>query len=113
MVNIPQLLQQDAAQTSAWLDGYFDSLNTVSAQNLLAAMRYSAMNGGKRVRASLVLSGARLTTPNLHAPVYHHSSQSSASRQEGSGQIPCLNYQNTHQATRMFAQHPVAKVAEY
>ena len=62
MVNIPQLLQQDAAQTSAWLDGYFDSLNTVSAQNLLAAMRYSAMNGGKRVRASLVLSGARLAS---------------------------------------------------
>ena len=62
MVNIPQLVQQDAAQTSAWLDGYFDSLNTVSAQNLLAAMRYSAMNGGKRVRASLVLSGARLAS---------------------------------------------------
>jgi len=62
MVNIPQLLQQDAAQTSAWLDGYFDSLNAVSAQNLLAAMRYSAMNGGKRVRASLVLSGARLAS---------------------------------------------------
>jgi farnesyl diphosphate synthase len=34
----------------------------VSAQNLLAAMRYSAMNGGKRVRASLVLSGARLAS---------------------------------------------------
>jgi farnesyl diphosphate synthase len=62
MVNIPQLLQQDAVQTSAWLDEYFDSLNTVSAQNLLAAMRYSAMNGGKRVRASLVLSGARLAS---------------------------------------------------
>ena len=62
MVNIPQLLQQDAVQTSAWLDEYFASLNTVSAQNLLAAMRYSAMNGGKRVRASLVLSGARLAS---------------------------------------------------
>lgn len=62
MVNIPQLLQEDAAQTSGWLDGYFDALKDASAQHLLAAMRYSAMNGGKRVRASLVLSAARLAS---------------------------------------------------
>ena len=62
MVNIPQLLQEDATQTSGWLDGYFDALKDASAQHLLAAMRYSAMNGGKRVRASLVLSAARLAS---------------------------------------------------
>lgn len=62
MVNILQLLQEDATQTSGWLDGYFDALKDASAQHLLAAMRYSAMNGGKRVRASLVLSAARLAS---------------------------------------------------
>ncbi len=62
MVNIPQLLQEDATQTSGWLDRYFDALKDASAQHLLAAMRYSAMNGGKRVRASLVLSAARLAS---------------------------------------------------
>ncbi|MGC6473862.1 MAG: polyprenyl synthetase family protein [Candidatus Puniceispirillaceae bacterium] len=46
------------------------------AAPLLAAMRYSAMNGGKRVRASLVLSAARLasgssesTAPSAHLAV--------------------------------------------
>ncbi len=74
MVNIPKLLQQDSAQISAWLDRYFDTLNKVSAQNLLAAMRYSAMNGGKRVRASLVLSGARLAvSQHSHQPSSQHS----------------------------------------
>ena len=76
MVTIPQLLQEDAVQTSAWLDSYFDMLASSPAAPLLAAMRYSAMNGGKRVRASLVLSAARLasgssesTAPSAHLAV--------------------------------------------
>jgi len=76
MTTIPQLLQEDAAQTSAWLVAYFDSLAASPAGPLLAAMRYSAMNGGKRVRASLVLSAARLasgsgerTAPSAHLAV--------------------------------------------
>ena len=76
MTTIPQLLQEDAAQTSAWLEAYFDSLAASPAGLLLAAMRYSAMNGGKRVRASLVLSAARLasgsgerTAPSAHLAV--------------------------------------------
>ena len=76
MTTIPQLLQEDAAQTSTWLEAYFDSLAASPADPLLAAMRYSAMNGGKRVRASLVLSAARLasgsgerTAPSAHLAV--------------------------------------------
>ena len=73
MVTIPQLLQEDAAQTSAWLNRYFDTLESSPAGPLLAAMRYSAMNGGKRVRASLVLSAARLASGSdeLSAPSAH------------------------------------------
>ncbi len=73
MATIPQLLQEDAAQTSAWLNRYFDTLESSPAVPLLAAMRYSAMNGGKRVRASLVLSAARLASGSgeLSAPSAH------------------------------------------
>ena len=73
MVTIPQLLQEDAAQTSAWLNSYFERLSPSSAGPLLAAMRYSAMNGGKRVRASLVLSAARLASNSseISAPSAH------------------------------------------
>ncbi|MBL6604571.1 MAG: polyprenyl synthetase family protein [Alphaproteobacteria bacterium] len=89
MVNIPQLLQEDATQTSEWLDGYFDALKDASAQHLLAAMRYSAMNGGKRVRASLVLSAARLAS----------SQQSSlASSQQSSPASSQESYQPAHLA---------------
>jgi len=62
MAGTPLILQQDAEQTSAWLEDYFNRLDKAGAPHLLAAMRYSAMNGGKRVRASLVLSAARLAS---------------------------------------------------
>jgi farnesyl diphosphate synthase len=62
MAGTPLILQQDAEQTSAWLEDYFNRLDKAAAPHLLAAMRYSAMNGGKRVRASLVLSAARLAS---------------------------------------------------
>ena len=72
MAGTPLILQQDAEQTSVWLEDYFNSLNSAKAPHLLAAMRYSAMNGGKRVRASLVLSAARLASANTGAPLPAH-----------------------------------------
>ena len=72
MAGTPLILQQDAEQTSVWLEDYFNRLNSAKAPHLLAAMRYSAMNGGKRVRASLVLSAARLASANTGAPLPAH-----------------------------------------
>ncbi|MGB1625905.1 MAG: polyprenyl synthetase family protein, partial [Candidatus Puniceispirillaceae bacterium] len=72
MAGTPLILQQDAEQTSVWLEHYFNRLNSAKAPHLLAAMRYSAMNGGKRVRASLVLSAARLASGNTGAPLPAH-----------------------------------------
>jgi len=72
MAGTPLILQQDAEQTSVWLEDYFNRLDSAKAPHLLAAMRYSAMNGGKRVRASLVLSAARLASGNIGAPLPAH-----------------------------------------
>jgi len=72
MAGTPLILQQDAEQTSVWLGDYFNRLDSAKAPHLLAAMRYSAMNGGKRVRASLVLSAARLASANTGAPLPAH-----------------------------------------
>ena len=72
MAGTPLILQQDAEQTSVWLEDYFNRLDSAKAPHLLAAMRYSAMNGGKRVRASLVLSAARLASANTGAPLPAH-----------------------------------------
>ena len=72
MAGTPLILQQDAEQTSVWLEDYFNRLDSAKAPRLLAAMRYSAMNGGKRVRASLVLSAARLASANTRAPLPAH-----------------------------------------
>ena len=72
MAGTPLILQQDAEQTSVWLQDYFNRLDSAKAPHLLAAMRYSAMNGGKRVRASLVLSAARLASANTGAPLPAH-----------------------------------------
>ena len=72
MAGTPLILQQDAEHTSVWLEDYFNRLDSAKAPHLLAAMRYSAMNGGKRVRASLVLSAARLASDNTGAPLPAH-----------------------------------------
>ena len=72
MAGTPRILQQDAEQTTVWLENYFNRLDSSKAPHLLAAMRYSAMNGGKRVRASLVLSAARLASANTGAPLPAH-----------------------------------------
>lgn len=72
MAGTPLILQQDAEWTSVWLEDYFSRLDSDEASHLLGAMRYSAMNGGKRVRASLVLSAARLASGNTGAPLPAH-----------------------------------------
>ena len=72
MAGTPLILQQDAEQISVWLENYFNRMDSAKAPHLLAAMRYSAMNGGKRVRASLVLSAARLASGNKGAPLPAH-----------------------------------------
>lgn len=53
------VLSADAAGVTRWLEMYFRSMNA-PAPVLSEAMSYAALNGGKRVRASLVLSAARL-----------------------------------------------------
>ena len=53
------VLSADAAGVTRWLEIYFRSMNA-PAPVLSEAMSYAALNGGKRVRASLVLSAARL-----------------------------------------------------
>ncbi|MEC7209098.1 MAG: polyprenyl synthetase family protein, partial [Pseudomonadota bacterium] len=46
----------------SWLSAHFDErASRTTAPRLVEAMRYSALNGGKRMRASLVLSAARMT----------------------------------------------------
>lgn len=52
------LLRADAIAVTQWLDTYFKRMDT-PAFELLDAMAYAALNGGKRMRASLVMSAAR------------------------------------------------------
>ena len=52
-------LIEDAKAVSTWLTGYFDAHNAAAGQ-LTKAMAYAVLNGGKRMRAGLVLSGYRL-----------------------------------------------------
>ena len=54
-------LQSDAESVSQWLASWFDAQPEI-APKLAKAMSYSALNGGKRMRASLVLSSARLAS---------------------------------------------------
>ena len=60
MTNIKAILSQDAARVDRWLSAHFDQRAAAAAPRLVDAMRYSALNGGKRMRASLVLSAARM-----------------------------------------------------
>lgn len=63
MTDVTAILSQDAAQLDSWLSAHFKKrAATAAAGRLVEAMRYSALNGGKRMRASLVLSAARMAT---------------------------------------------------
>ena len=57
--NAVEQLAADAGSVSAWLKTWFDDQPNI-APRLSEAMAFSALNGGKRMRASLVLSSARL-----------------------------------------------------
>ena len=61
MTDVKAILSQDAARVDLWLSAHFDQRAAAgTAPRLVDAMRYSALNGGKRMRASLVLSAARM-----------------------------------------------------
>lgn len=57
----PDFLINDAERVTGWLSSYF-SAQHVHATRLADAMRYSALNGGKRMRAALVCASARLVS---------------------------------------------------
>ena len=57
--NIQMQLRDDAKAVSDWLTAYFDA-HGAAADQLTKAMAYAVLNGGKRMRAGLVLSGYRL-----------------------------------------------------
>lgn len=56
-------LAHDGALVTDFLADYFDTLQSPASQ-LVAAMRYASLNGGKRVRAGLCLAAARLAMPH-------------------------------------------------
>ena len=58
-MSLPKIVAQDAAATAGFLSDMFDKMNG-PADRLVAAMRYATMNGGKRMRAALVLGAGRL-----------------------------------------------------
>mgnify|MGYP001339579278 FL=1 len=58
-MSLPKIVAQDAAATAGFLSDMFDNMNG-PADRLVAAMRYATMNGGKRMRAALVLGAGRL-----------------------------------------------------
>ena len=60
-MSLPKIVARDAAETAGFLSDMFDNMNG-PADRLVAAMRYATMNGGKRLRACLVLAAARLAT---------------------------------------------------
>ena len=61
MTDVKAILSRDAACIDSWLSTYFDKCEAAAkAPHLVKAMRYSALNGGKRLRGSLVLSAARM-----------------------------------------------------
>ena len=63
MPDVNAVLGQDAALLDRWLTDYFEQrASLTTAPRLVEAMRYSALNGGKRMRASLVLSASRMVT---------------------------------------------------
>lgn len=58
-MSLPQSVCDDAAAAERCLGALFDDMNG-SANRLAGPMRYATMNGGKRLRACLVLAAARL-----------------------------------------------------
>ena len=55
-------LQADAERTQTFLETLFTGAIGNASPRLVEAMAYSVLNGGKRIRAALVLGAARLTS---------------------------------------------------
>ena len=58
-MTLPQSVRDDAAAVEAHLQTLFTEMSG-PADRLAAAMRYATMNGGKRLRACLVMAAGRL-----------------------------------------------------
>ena len=63
-MSLPQSVRDDAAAVERYLGALFDDMNG-PANRLAGSMRYATMNGGKRLRACLVLAAARLAAGSL------------------------------------------------
>ena len=61
--DIGAVIKADAAHISSFLSDYFSAMSC-DASRLQEAMAYASLNGGKRIRASLTLSAARMVAPN-------------------------------------------------
>ncbi len=59
MVGFQEQLQRDAASTERMLASLLDA-QTGTASRLAAAMRHAVLNGGKRMRAAMLIGAARL-----------------------------------------------------
>ena len=59
-------IAHDGAIITDFLADYFDAMTSPATQ-LVAAMRYASLNGGKRIRTALCLSAARLAAPQDEA----------------------------------------------
>ena len=68
--NIATQLGHDGALVSDFLAQYFDEM-TSPAEQLVKAMRYASLNGGKRIRAGLTLAAARLIAPHDEVSFRH------------------------------------------
>ena len=63
-MSLPQSVRDEAAAVERYLGALFDDMNR-PADRLAGSMRYATMNGGKRLRACLVLAAARLAAGSL------------------------------------------------
>jgi farnesyl diphosphate synthase len=62
---LPPSVEQDAGAVAVLLDDLFSAMDS-PARRLTDAMRYATMNGGKRMRAALVMASFRLAA--AHSP---------------------------------------------
>ena len=64
--DIAPQIAHDGALITDFLADYFEDMTTPATQ-LVSAMRYASLNGGKRIRSALCLSAARLAAPQDEA----------------------------------------------
>lgn len=60
--DIAPQIAHDGALITDFLADYFDEMTSPATQ-LVSAMRYASLNGGKRIRSALCLAAARLAAP--------------------------------------------------